>query len=133
LVHEGPIATYRWHNRPVSQIDTAKFKRQIMDFLRYDDDMGLWEPLWELNADYPEVPVSERQQVTADTLRELHAARKIELYRHPGGDARGERSPALTDAEAETEFAAAWWQEVPPHPAIVWMRVTADADIANPS
>ena len=106
----------------MSDIDANEFRRWVLEFLRWDDDMWLREPIRWLNMQYGDVPWAECQAVAAQVLRELHAEGLIELYRW-SDEAAGRNAawPALPDAEAEAEIAASH-RPMPPG-TDVWIRL----------
>jgi hypothetical protein len=50
-----------------------------VDEVHYEDDQGLWEVVWALNTQCPEVPLAEKIALARAVVFELLEAGQIEL------------------------------------------------------
>lgn len=106
-----------------------RLRDEVMSQLVYEDDLGLWEPYWELRAwmgraDGERVETDEAtvEQILSDLLAEG----LIFLYRKPWEEqGTGSQPTSLTTSEASVEIDSAWWREFPLGSADVWISSTA--------
>ena len=50
-----------------------RFKWEVAAIAAFEDEQGLWEPLWYANSLYPERQQDEREKLAERALRELFA------------------------------------------------------------
>ena len=103
-----------------------RLKNEVMSELVYEDDQGLWEPYeqvrtWMGRAE--DERVEDDETIAEQALSELHSEGLIFLYRDPSGGRPPDPEP-LSNSDARSEIAAAWWRQYPPEPADVWISAT---------
>jgi hypothetical protein len=97
-------------------------------WLAIEDYAGLWEAVWELNTQRPELPKSDNRLAAEGTLRELLEAGHITLFRsrEPYEDV----VPISAD-ESESVFASdASWTEPTPHGTSIRFGATPSGEAA---
>jgi hypothetical protein len=50
-----------------------RFKWDVAADAAFEDEQGLWEPLWHANSLYPELDQGQREKLAERALRELFA------------------------------------------------------------
>ena len=98
----------------LDRIAAERFKWAVLGDA-VSDDLGLWEPLWAANSEFPNLDSEERETMTIALLRELFSSGFILFYRKVGrptdlGDVAG---PAISSDEVEAAFRERWWRSVP--------------------
>lgn len=101
------------------------FKWEIAADAAFEDEQGLWEPLWYANSLYPECQPDEREKLAERALRELFAEGLITFYRIGGNWPGFEDSRQVLDWQAvEAAIAGMSWRSVPPADTTIWFEGT---------
>jgi hypothetical protein len=96
-----------------------RFKWAVLSDAVYEDDQGLWEPLWYANSLFPELEPAEREELAERALRELFGAGLIAFFRI-GGASREKLDPQAVDAA----ITGSSWRPVPPEDTSIWFGGT---------
>lgn len=108
-----------------------RLKNEVMSELVYEDDLGLWEPYWQVRTWMDRAKgerVEDDEAIAEQALRDLHNQGLIFLYRVASPEHPPDRPEPLPSSEARGEIAAAWWRRLPPEPGDVWISATPDGE-----
>jgi hypothetical protein len=54
---------------------------RLLDVLRHEDDQGLWEVVWVMNAEGCAAPIEKKVQLARDVVLKLLVGGEVELWR----------------------------------------------------
>ena len=72
---------------PTDGPTSESVKADLLEALTFEDDQWLWEPVWAINAKYPELQVAEKVGLARQVVLGLADQRRVTLWRGlwPGG------------------------------------------------
>jgi hypothetical protein len=113
----------------IGRVDQEFAERQTLE-LACEDWCGIWEPLWILNTQWPDLPAETRARLAAGALRRLSDLGYITFIRVPWPRPSGlEQYANLPIEEVAAELEGPGWKKVPPA-SDVWFVATPEGQAA---
>lgn len=110
-------------------MDQEGVEREALE-LACEDWFGIWELLWGVNSDRPELSPDDRANLATDALRRLRDRGHIRFIRVPWpGPSGSEEYASLPIEEVEAELERQGWKQVPPA-SDVWFGATPEGEAA---